>query len=111
MREIVGRAYTELGRELKEARDMLAGSNQYDGMFRKWLESVGFKKDAANRLIQRYELVVANCDKQTQELLEDLPVSLSYEIAAPSAEATEPKRQAKRAVLNGDIRTLEEYRY
>ncbi|MEC0485767.1 hypothetical protein P8828_13155 [Bacillus glycinifermentans] len=48
-------------------------------------------KEQANRLIQRYELIVANCDEQI--LLEDLPVSLTYEIARPSAESTEPKRR------------------
>ncbi|WP_271750130.1 hypothetical protein [Bacillus paralicheniformis] len=67
------------------------------------------KKDAVNRLIQRYELIVASCDEQAS-LLEDLPVSLTYEIARPSAESTEPKRQAKQAVLNGEVKTLKEYR-
>lgn len=107
MREIVGRAYTELGRELKEAQECLA-KNRY-GCFREWLRSIGIKKDAAIRLIQRYELIVSNCDSKT-DLLEDLPVSLTYEIARPSAESTEPKRQAKQAVLNGEVKTLKEYR-
>ncbi|AWV39743.1 hypothetical protein FTE28_21560 [Bacillus licheniformis] len=44
------------------------------------------------RLIQRYELISANCAEQA-DLLEDLPVSLTYEIARPSAESTEPKRR------------------
>ena len=109
MREIVGKAYTELGRELTEARDRLAGSNQYDGVFRKWCDSIGMKKDTVNRLIQRYELV-ANCDDQTQELLEDMPISLTYEIAKPSAESTPAKTQAKSEVLAGEIETLKEYR-
>ena len=100
MREIVGRAYTELGRELKEAQDALANHNKYEGVFEKWYNAIGFKRDAVYRLIRRYD-VIANCEDMSQrELLEDLPVSLSYEIAAPSAESTEPKRQAKRAVLN-----------
>ena len=102
MREIVGKAYTELGRELTEARDRLAGSNQYDGLFRKWCDSIGMKKDAVNRLINRYELV-AKCDDQTQNLLEDLPVSLTYDIAKPSAESTPAKAQAKSEVLSGEI--------
>ncbi|MBS2764193.1 hypothetical protein [Bacillus licheniformis] len=107
MREIVGKAYTDLGRELKEARDRLAGSNQYDGMFDKWCSTIGLKKDLVYRLINRFELI-ANCEDQ--KLLEDLPVSLTYEIARPSAESTEPKRQAKQAVLNGEVKTLKEYR-
>ncbi|MGR3287944.1 hypothetical protein [Bacillus sp. (in: firmicutes)] len=107
MREIVGKAYTELGRELKEAQDCLAKKGY--GCFREWCTSIGLKKDVVNRLIQRYELIVANCDEQA-DLLEDLPVSLTYEIARPSAESTEPKRQAKQAVLNGEVKTLKEYR-
>ncbi|MDZ5609294.1 hypothetical protein U2I54_20065 [Bacillus pseudomycoides] len=39
-----------------------------------------------------------------------MPVSLTYEIAKPSAESTEPKRRAKQAVLNGEVKTLKEYR-
>ncbi|MCU6709296.1 hypothetical protein M6D81_11320 [Paenibacillus sp. J5C_2022] len=109
MREIVGRAYTELGRELKEAQDALAGS-RYDGVFVKWIESLGYSTQQVYRLMQRYA-ALTNCENGEQrQLLEDLPVSLSYEIAAPSAEKSEPKRQAKAAVLNGDITTLKEYR-
>ncbi|WP_154059166.1 hypothetical protein [Bacillus paralicheniformis] len=107
MREIVGKAYTDLGRELKEAQDCL--SKKGYGCFREWCISLGLKKDVVNRLIHRYELIVANCDEQAT-LLEDLPVSLTYEIARPSAESTEPKRQAKQAVLNGEVKTLKEYR-
>jgi len=107
MREIVGKAYTELGRELKEAQDRLA--NNRNGVFQAWVESVGFRKDKAYDLIRRYELIIGISDNK-KGLLEDLPVSLTYEIARPSAESTEPKRQAKQAVLNGDIKTLKEYR-
>ncbi len=107
MREIVGKAYTELGKELKEAQDRL--SNHGYGCFREWCESNGIKKTAATRLIQRYELIASNWGNR-KELLEDLPVSLTYEIARPSAESTEPKRQAKQAVLNGEVKTLKEYR-
>src|SRR5699024_8045755 len=53
-------------------------------------------------------LVVTNCHKQ--ELLEDMPVSLTYEIAKPSSESTPAKTQAKTEVLAGDIATLKEYR-
>src|SRR5690625_2166347 len=109
MREIVGKAYTELGRELTEARDRLAGSNQYDGVFEKWYADVlGMNRKMVNRLIQRYNLVVTNCHKQN--LLEDLPVSLTYEIAKPSAESTPEKAQAKSEVMSGEIESLKEYR-
>lgn len=87
--EIVGKAYTELGRELKEAQEKLAGNNHYNGMFEKWLKSIGVKKATAYKLIQRFNLLlVHNVDEQ--ELLEDLPVSLTYEIAKPSSESTKP---------------------
>ncbi|WP_339075694.1 hypothetical protein [Bacillus velezensis] len=105
MREIVGKAYTELGRELKEAQDVLA-KNGY-GYFQAWVESIGLNKMQANRLIQRYSLVT-NC--YDQKLLEDLPVSLTYEIAKPSSESTESKKQAKEAVLKGEVKTLKEYK-
>ncbi|MED1676345.1 hypothetical protein P4V04_06775 [Bacillus subtilis] len=83
MREIAGKAYTELGRELKEAQEKLAGNNHYNGMFEKWLKSIGVKKATAYKLIQRFNLLlVHNVDEQ--ELLEDLPVSLTYEIAGCS---------------------------
>src|SRR5690625_3450409 len=67
------------------------------------------KKDAVNRLINRYELV-AKCDDQTQNLLEDLPVSLTYDIAKPSAESTPAKAQAKSEVLSGEITSRKAYK-
>ena len=109
MREIVGKAYTELGRELTEARDRLAGSNQYDGLFDKWCASLDFSKRTVTNLIQRYEMVTQKLPDRA-ELLEDLPVSLTYDIAKPSAESTSAKAQAKAEVLAGDIDTLKEYR-
>lgn len=108
MREIVGKAYTELGRELKEAQEKLASYNKYEGVFDKWLTKVGFKRRTAYNLIQRYGLLVQNLHEK--ELLEDLPVSLTYEIAKPSSESTESKKQAKEAVLNGEVKTLKEYK-
>ncbi|MED2979540.1 hypothetical protein P4284_23035 [Bacillus swezeyi] len=109
MREIVGKAYTDLGRELKEAQERLSNHNKYKGAFEKWLHHIGMSREQANRLIRRFDLVT-NCDNIQANILEDLPVSLTYEIARPSAESTEPKRQAKQAVLNGEVKTLKEYR-
>lgn len=105
----MGKAYTDLGRELSEARDRLVGNNQYDGMFERWFTSIGFKKTTVYKLIDRYTLV-HNVDDQQRELLEDLPVSLTYEIAKPSAESTPAKAQAKSEVLQGDITSLKAYR-
>lgn len=101
MRDIVGKAYTDLGMELKEAQEEL--SKRGYGCFYEWFESIGYKKDQVYRLIGRYELIVANCDKQ--ELIEELPLSLSYEIAKPTVE---PELKAK--VLDGEIESLRELR-
>src|SRR5690625_5163601 len=109
MREIVGKAYTELGRELTEARDRLAGSNQYDGVFIEWVESIGMQRRQVTRLIQRYEMLGTLCPDQT-DLIEDLPVTLTYAIAAPSAKSTPAKAQAKEEVLAGDIDTGKAYK-
>ncbi|WP_250629538.1 hypothetical protein [Bacillus subtilis] len=83
MREIVGKAYTDLGRELKEAQDRLSSHNKYKGEFEKWLHHIGMNREQANRLIRRFDLVT-NCDDEQADLLEDLPVSLTYEIAGCS---------------------------
>lgn len=103
MKEIVGSAYTRIGKELKEAKDRLAGDNQYNGYFQKWYESLGFKKDKVYSLINRYELVLGNSDKQ--DLIEDLPLTLSYEIAKKSADP-----ELKQQVLDGDITSHKEFK-
>lgn len=109
MREIVGKAYTELGRELYKAQQKLARQgSKHDGVFEKWYISIGFKRQKVYDLINRFNLLQNS--EEVSERLEDLPVSLTYEIAKPSAESTEPKRQAKQAVLNGEVKTLKEYR-
>lgn len=70
---------------------------------------MGLSRNKANQLINRYHLVI-NYDDMTGGLIEELPVSLTYEIAKPSAESTPAKAQAKAEVLNGDIDTLKKYR-
>lgn len=94
---------TQVGKELKDARDMLAGNNQYDGVFEKWYTSIGFKKRTVYNLINYHNLVVQNL--HNQNLIESLPKSLVYEIAKPSAD-----EELKEKVLEGDITTLKEYK-
>lgn len=106
MRQIVGKAYTELGKELYEAQQELAKHGY--GCFEEWFTSLGFKKRNVYRLIDRYNLVSANLAQS--DMLEDLPVSLTYEISGKSSESTPAKAQAKSEVLAGDIATLKEYR-
>ncbi|MGO4900294.1 hypothetical protein ACG2QI_14815, partial [Bacillus sp. GM2] len=55
MREIVGKAYTDLGRELKEAQERLSNHNKYKGAFEKWLHHIGMNREQANRLIRRFD--------------------------------------------------------
>jgi len=106
MREIVGKAYTELGRELYEAQQALS-KNGY-GCFREWCEYIGINKMKSTRLIQRYKLIINNPDKT--ELIERLPVSLAYEISKPSNESRREETEAKNDVLNGKITTLKDFK-
>lgn len=109
MRDIVGKAYTELGRELTEAQEKLAGS-RYDGVFIKWINHIGMSVQQVYRLIGRYA-ALTNCEsKEQRDLLEDMPVSLAYSITSPSAESTPAKSQAKAEVLAGDIDTGKAYK-
>jgi chromosome segregation ATPase len=101
MKEIVGSAYTRIGKELKDAQDKLS-QNGY-GCFQEWYESLGFKKDKVYRMIKRYNLILANSEKQ--DLIEDLPLSLSYEIAKNSADP-----ELKQQVLDGDITSHKEFK-
>ncbi|WP_054949197.1 hypothetical protein [Numidum massiliense] len=111
MREIVGKAYTELGRELAEARDRLARQgSKYSGVFEKWYTSLGFKKTSVYNYINRYNLVQQLNEVDEKERVEELPNNLIYEVAKPSAESTPAKAQAKAEVLDGEIDTLKEYR-
>jgi hypothetical protein len=103
MRDITGKAYTDLGRELKESQLKLAGNNQYDGVFEKWYTSLGFKKQTVYNLMQRYELLVQNSEKQN--VIESLPLTLSYEISKPSA-----NQEIKQKVLEGEVKSLQEYK-
>jgi hypothetical protein len=103
--DIVGKAETEVGRELKEAQDELAKHGY--GCFIVWTQHVGMKKDKVYDLIYRFKLIFGNSEKR--ELLEGLPISLSCKIGRPNSESTEAKRKAKQAVLDGEVKTLKEY--
>mgnify|MGYP000876372259 CR=1 FL=1 len=109
MREIVGKAYTELGRELKEAQEVLRKQGSSEGTFMAWYQSLGFSSMQVSRFIQRFELLTL-CEEPVREILEELPVTLTYEIAKPSAESTPAKSQAKAEVLDGKIDTLKAYK-
>src|SRR5690625_1868998 len=111
MREIVGKAYTELGKELYEAPQELARQgSKYEGVFEKWYAYLGWKKRTVYNLINRFNLVQNLHEVSQIAQVEELPVSLSYAIASPSSESTPAKAQAKAEVLAGNIDTLKKYR-
>jgi len=97
---IAGEAIFEIGRRLKHVKE----NDLAHGCFEEWFTSVGFKKRNVYQLIELYNLVRANLAQS--DLLEDLPVSLTYAIAKPSAESTPAKAQSKAEVLAGEITRL-----
>lgn len=101
MRETLGTAYTKIGMELRNAQELLS-KNGY-GCFEEWYTSLGFKKDKVYDLINRYNLIVGNSDKQA--LIEEMPLTLSYEVSKPNVD-----KELKQKVLGGDITTLKEYK-
>lgn len=103
IKNIFSKAYTDIGRILFEAQEELSGKNQYDGVFYKWFTSLGFKKDKVYSLISRYKLLIGNSDKQI--LIENLPLSLSYEISKESC-----PEELKAKVFSGEIKTLKEFK-
>ena len=109
MREIVGKAYTELGRELTEAQQELAGS-RYDGVFVKWYRYLGYADRTVYNLIDRFTELQKLQNGEDIKRFEELPVTLSYQISGNSSESTPAKTQAKSEVLSGGIATLKEYR-
>jgi len=88
-----------------EAQEKLAGSNQYNGLFEKWINSMGFKKDTVYRMINVHKFCSSQIATSSQaELFDSLSKSLQYEIAKPSAPA-----ELVEQVLNGDITTHKDY--
>lgn len=87
-----------------EAQEKLAGDNHYNGLFLKWIESMGFKKSAVYRMIDVHKFYSSQIGKSKQELFAELPKSLQYEISAKSA----PPELVEQ-VMNGDITTHAEF--
>lgn len=88
-----------------EAQEKLAGSNQYNGLFEKWINSMGFKKDTVYRMINVHKFCSSQIATSSQaEFFDNLSKSLQYEIAKPSAPV-----ELVEQVLNGDITTHKDY--
>lgn len=96
--------YTEIGKMLYEANEKL--SNNKSGIFIKWADSLGIKKDNAYRYITRYKYIVANRDNINVEQFESLPFSLSVEVAKETV-----PNEVKEKVINGEIKTIKDFRH
>lgn len=107
--ETLGQAATRIGGILSKAQVRLSG-NRYNGVFGKWLEHVGYPRTTAHELIHRYKAVVRIPNAGRREIFESLPLGLSKQVSAPSAESTPAKAQAKAEVLAGDITTGKAYK-
>lgn len=98
----MSKSYTELGKIFKDTQERLTGNNQYDGLFYKWFKSLNFTNDFVYKLINRYNLLIRFSDKQN--LIEALPITLSYEISKPNC-----LEKLRDKVLEGEIKTLKEF--
>lgn len=95
------------GRIFAEAQEKLAkhGFGENNGVFEKWITSMGFAKRTVYRMIQIYEY--RSCQIGTNEgqaVFDALPKTLQADISAPSAPP-----QLVEQVMNGDITTHKEY--
>lgn len=93
--------YNELGEIFSETQKKL--SNNKNGVFEKWYLQLGFKKMPVYRLINRWNYIVTKWDNKN--LIENLPISLSYEISNPNC----PEELSEK-VLKGEITTLKEFK-
>lgn len=67
-------ASVELGRVFHEAHKELSGRNQYDGLYTKWLDKIGFNKMTALRHRKRYELFCWSHSVTSKNFMATLPV-------------------------------------
>ena len=89
--------YTELGKIFKETQEKLA--NNKTGVFKKWFESIGLKKDFVYDNISRYKYIVGLSDN-IKNKVEELPVTLSYEISKEKCPDF-----IREQVISGEIKT------
>ncbi len=97
----MAQAYTEVGRIFSETQKEL--SNNKNGVFYSWFQELGFNKNQVYRWINRYEFILSQ-NETIKNLIENLPVTLSYEISNPNCSL-----DLKDKVLSGEIKTLKEF--
>lgn len=103
MQHIVTNTYTEMGKVLSEAQDRLAKSGY--GCFLDWTKCLGLKKDKVYSLINRYDMILSFENSEKRNVVENIPLSLSYEISKKSVDES-----LRNKVLDGEIKTLKEFR-
>lgn len=95
------------GRIFAEAQERLAkhGFGENNGVFEKWIASMGFKKSTVYEMIKIHQFRSSEIRTNEQaQLFDGLSKSLQYEIAKSSA----PPELVEQ-VMNGDITTHKEY--
>lgn len=108
-KKMAARGYIRMGEAVEIAHDALVANcdkhnNQHsEDNFRKWCLSIGITKDTAYRLLQISSMFDKSSPRQ-QDILQELPPSLLYAAAKPSAPQTLVEQ-----VKNGDITTYKEY--
>jgi hypothetical protein len=103
MQKIMTKTYTEMGKVLSEAQEKLSKSGY--GCFLEWTKSLGLKKDKVYSLLNRYNLILSFGNSEKRNLVENIPLSLSYEISKKNVDEI-----LKNKVLDGEIATLKEFR-
>ena len=95
------------GRIFAEAQERLAknGFGDDNGVFRKWIASMGFSKSTVYRMIDIYKFRLSQIGTdEGKQFFDALPKTLQADISAPSA----PPELVEQ-VMNGDITTHKEY--
>lgn len=95
------------GRIFAEAQERLAkhGFGENNGVFEKWITSMGFTKPTVYRMISIYNFRSSQIEtNEGQAVFDALPKTLQADISAPSAPP-----QLVEQVMSGDITTHKEY--
>lgn len=95
----ISKSHTKLGEVFFKSKEKL--SNNKNGVFQKWYNAIGFKKDNVYRLINRYNYIVAK--SEDKDIIESLPLSLSYFISSGSC-----SEDIQNKVLKGEIKSLKD---
>ena len=108
-KKMAARGYIRMGEAVGIAHDALVANcdkhnNQHsEDNFRKWCLSIGITKDTAYRLLQISSMFESSSPRQ-QDILQELPPSLLYAAAKPSA----PQELVEK-VKNGEVATNKAY--